>query len=44
MKKYILCLVALLMSVAGVMAQTKNGGISEDICFAYSWFVYSTYG
>ena len=31
MKKYILCLVALLMSVAGVMAQTKNGGISEDM-------------
>lgn len=31
MKKYILCLVALLMSVAGVMAQTKNGGISEDV-------------
>ena len=31
MKKYILCLVVLLMSVAGVMAQTKNGGISEDM-------------
>ena len=31
MTKYILCLVALLMSVAGVMAQTKNGGISEDM-------------
>lgn len=31
MKKYILYLVALLMSVAGVMAQTKNGGISEDM-------------
>lgn len=31
MKKYILCLVALLMNVAGVMAQTKNGGISEDM-------------
>jgi bleomycin hydrolase len=31
MKKYILCLVALLMSIAGVMAQTKNGGISEDM-------------
>ena len=31
MKKYLLCLVALLMSVAGVMAQTKNGGISEDM-------------
>ena len=31
MKKYILCLVVLLMGVAGVMAQTKNGGISEDM-------------
>ena len=31
MKKYILCLVVLLMSVTGVMAQTKNGGISEDM-------------
>lgn len=31
MKKYILCLVVLLMSVAGVMAQTKNGGISEGM-------------
>ena len=31
MKKYILYLVALVMSVAGVMAQTKNGGISEDM-------------
>ena len=31
MKKYILCLVVLLMSVSGVMAQTKNGGISEDM-------------
>ena len=31
MKKYILGLVVLLMSVTGVMAQTKNGGISEDM-------------
>ena len=31
MKKFILCLVALVFCTLGVMAQTKNGGISEDM-------------
>ena len=31
MKKFILCLVAVVFCTLGVMAQTKNGGISEDM-------------
>ena len=31
MKKYILCLVVVLMGVSGVLAQSKNGGINEDM-------------
>ena len=31
MKKYILCLVVVLMGVSGVLAQSKDGGINEDM-------------
>ena len=31
MKKLILCLVIMLVGISGVLAQSKNGGISEDM-------------
>ena len=31
MKKLILCFVVVMFSTLGVLAQTKNGGISEDM-------------
>ena len=31
MKKLILCLAVMMVSIVGAIAQTKNGGISEDM-------------
>ena len=31
MKKLILCLAVMMLSVVGAIAQTKDGGISEDM-------------
>ena len=31
MKKHIFCLVLMMLSIVGAIAQTKNGGISEEM-------------
>ena len=31
MKKHILCLAVMMLGIVGAIAQTKNGGISEDM-------------
>ena len=31
MKKFILCLAVMMLSIVGAIAQTKNGGINEEM-------------